>query len=97
MRKTILFTTLLSFTLLSLHVHHNEELDNSVHSYLGTSKEVCDFCELNSDKLFIDSPENSIDIYFENISFQRYIASFITTNIFSLNNKSPPQSLIFFQ
>ena len=91
MKKTILFTTLLSFSLLSLHVHH-DEIDHLDHSSFGTQEEVCDICTFNSDKIFTELPDNSVNEYFENISFLRYIASFITSNIFSYNNKSPPKA-----
>ena len=90
MKKTILFITLLSFSTLSLHIHH-VEVDHLHHSTVVTAEEVCDICTFNSDKIFTELPDSSVNEYFVNISFLRYIASFITSNIFSYNNKPPPK------
>ena len=55
MKKTILFITLLSFSTLSLHIHH-VEVDHLHHSTVVTAEEVCDICTFNSDKIFTGKP-----------------------------------------
>tara|TARA_X000000368_G_scaffold271517_1_gene215237 strand:- start:407 stop:694 length:288 start_codon:yes stop_codon:yes gene_type:complete len=94
MKKTIISILLFSFSLLSLHVHaheddHSNELDHSSDDH--AVEQVCNFCEFNSDKTFTALSTNSVDIYFENICYNRFIASYISTNLFFLNNKSPPK------
>lgn len=95
MKKTIISILLFSFSLLSLHVHaheddHSNELGHS--SNYHAVEEVCNFCEFNSDKTFTVLSTNSVDIYFENICYNPFIASYISTDLFVLNNKSPPKA-----
>ena len=91
MKKTILHILLLSFSLLSLHVHTENDLDTFGHSSSqSANEEVCEFCEFNSDKTFAEFPDNSVEINFKNVSYQRYLASYITQNSSCFQNKSPP-------
>lgn len=91
MNKTILHILLLSFSLLSLHVHTENDLDTFGHSSSqSVNEEVCEFCEFNSDKIFAEFPDNSVEINFKNVSYQGYLASYINRNIFCFQNKSPP-------
>ena len=91
MNKTILHILFLSFSLLSLHVHTKNDLDTFGHSSSqSANEEVCDFCEFNSDKIFAEFPDNSVEINFKNVSYERYLASYITQKIFCFQNKSPP-------
>lgn len=91
MKKTILHLLLLSFSLFSLHVHIENDLDILSHSSSqNISEEVCEFCEFSSDKTFAEFLDNSVEINFKNVSYQGYLASYITRNIFCFQNKSPP-------
>ena len=90
MKKTILFITLLSFSTLSLHIHH-VEVDHLHHSTVVTAEEVCDTCTFNSDKIFTEIKHNYVIASVQDISFLCYIARFITSNIYTYNNKSPPK------
>mgnify|MGYP001232750694 FL=1 len=91
MKKTILFITLLSFSTLSLHTHH-EEVDHLHHSTVVTAEEVCDTCTFNSDKIFTEIKHNYVIVSVQDISFLCYIARFITSNTYTYNNKSPPKA-----
>ena len=94
MKKTIIGITLFSFTFLSLHVHMHEH-DHAEHadhaSDYNTVEENCDFCQLNSDNLFIEASTTSVKINFKNIMFKQYVSNYISFNIFCFLNKSPPQ------
>ena len=92
MKKTIIGITLLSFTFLSLHVHiHDDVHFNEIeHSSDHSEQESCDFCEFNSDKSFAESSTHSVGTNFKNICYNRFIAGYISINLFSLINKSPP-------
>ena len=94
MKKTIIGITLLSFTFLSLHVHiHEDDHDNDVDhaSDYNTVEENCDFCQFNSENSFVDISTTSTKINFKNIIFKQYVSYYISFNIFSFLNKSPPQ------
>ena len=93
MKKTINIILLLSFSLISLHVHiheddHFNEIEHS--SDFHAEEESCDYCDFNTDKSFTELSTNSVDINFKNICYNRSIVSYISLNLFFLNNKSPP-------
>ena len=93
MKKTIIGTTLLSFTFLSLHVHiHEDDHANDVDhaSDYNTVEENCDFCQFNSEDSLTEKSTISANINFKNI-FNQYIVSYISFNMFCFLNKSPPQ------
>jgi hypothetical protein len=91
MKKTILHILLLSFSLLSLHIHAENDSDIFGHSSSqSANEEICEFCKFNSDKIFAEFPDNSVEINFKNVSYQRYLASYITQNSSCFQNKSPP-------
>ena len=91
MKKTIIALTLLSFALLSLHVHihENDQLDHA--SDYNTVGENCDYCQFNSDKSFAEASTSSVSINFKNITFKQYVSNYMSFNIFCFLNKSPPQ------
>ena len=94
MKKTIIGTTLLSFTFLSLHVHiHEDDHANDVDhaSDYNTVEENCDFCQFNSEDSLTEKSTISANINFKNIIFNQYIVSYISFNMFRFLNKSPPQ------
>mgnify|MGYP001238377561 CR=1 FL=1 len=92
MKKTITNILLLSFSLLSLnvHIHQDDHFNEIEHSSDHLEQESCDFCEFNSDKSFVESSINSVGTNFKNKCYNRFIAVYISINLFSLNNKSPP-------
>ena len=94
MNKTITAITLLSFTYLCLnvHMHEHEHAEHADHaSDYNTVEEDCDFCQFNSENSFVEISTNSTKINFKNIIFKQYVSYYISFNIFSFLNKSPPQ------
>ena len=95
MKKTINSILLISFSLLSLHIHvhaddHSHEPNHS--SEHNEQEKICYSCDFNSDKTLEALATNSNDIYFENIFFNQYNFIYRSSNLFFLNNKSPPKA-----